>query len=166
MEKLRGKLFLSVLAAGLMLGGIAVAQSAPESGGNMGSQATADQNSEPVELVDPGKIYNQNPMTWVGKKVTLKNVMIQDTNDSGNFWVGSDSHHRLLVVKPQDNPNLKAMRFHKGDVVVVTGTVQPASKYAAQETSAEKGSMKDASNSSGVFLMANDISISSSTQHK
>lgn len=164
MQKL-GKILLSLLATGLLLAGAAVAQSAPESGGQMNTQASSADSSQPVVLVDPGKIYNENPTSWVGKNVTLQNVMVQDTNDGGNFWVGSDSHHRLLVVKPEDNPNLKAMRFHKGDVVVVTGTIQPASKFAAQTTTASKGSMHDAADSSGVFLMANSISITSSTHH-
>lgn len=131
-----------------------------------------DDNSNPVTndqnqvLVDPGVIYNnKHSENWVGKTVTLKNVMIQDTNKTGDFWVGSDSHHRLLVTKPEDNANIKAMKFHKGDVVTISGTIQPASKYEARETGAEKGTMHDAENSSGVFLAANDISITSSTQH-
>lgn len=129
------------------------------------SSNSADNGQNQV-LVDPGVIYNdKNSGDWVGKTVTLKNVMVQDTNKSGNFWVGSDSHHRMLITKPEDNANIKAMKFHKGDVVTITGTIQPASKYAAGETGAEKGSMHDAENSSGVFLMANDISITSSTQH-
>jgi hypothetical protein len=129
------------------------------------SQNSVDNGQNQV-LVDPGVIYNnKHSGDWVGKTVTLKNVMVQDTNKSGNFWVGSDGHHRLLVTKPEDNANIKAMKFHKGDVVTVTGTIQPASKYEAGETGAEKGSMHDAENSSGVFLAANDISITSSTQH-
>jgi hypothetical protein len=117
-------------------------------------------------LIDPGKIYNdKQPTSWVGKPVVLQNVMIQDTNNSGNFWVGSDGHHRLLIVKQDNNPNLKAMRFHKGDVVTVSGTVQPASKYMAQETTAGTGDMHDAEKSSGVFLLADNVTIASST-HK
>jgi|SRR5215831_3972624 len=128
--------------------------------------AAADNNSQSQVLVDPGQIYNdKKPSNWVGKAVTLKNVMVQDTNNSGNFWVGSDNSHRLLVVKPEDNPNIKAMHFHKGDVVTIEGTIQPASKYEASKTGAEKGSMKHAEDSSGIFMMANDISITSSTQH-
>lgn len=127
---------------------------------------SADNNTTSQTLVDPGQIYNdKNPGNWVGKSVTLKNVMIEDTNNSGNFWVGSDSSHRLLVVKPEDDPNVKAMRFHKGDVVTITGVIQPASKYESRQTGAEKGSMHDAEKSSGIFMMANDISITSSTQH-
>lgn len=123
-------------------------------------------SQEPQEMVDPGVIYNaKNPGSWVGKSVTLKNVLVEDTNNSGNFWVGADNHHRLLVVRPENNPNISALRFHKGDVVTVSGTIQPASRYEAKRTDAEKGSMKDAEKSSGVFLMANDISITSSTQH-
>lgn len=91
--------------------------------------------------------------------------MVQDTNKSGNFWVGSDDHHRLLIVKPENNANIQAMRFHKGDVVTVNGTIQPASRYEASQTGAEKGSMSHAEDSSGVFMMANDISITSATEH-
>ncbi len=130
------------------------------------SSNSAD-NSQNQVLVDPGMIYNsKHAEDWVGKAVTLKNVMVQDTNKTGDFWVGSDGHHRLLVTKPEDNPNIKAMTFHKGDVVTIMGTIQPASKYEAGETGAQKGSMHHAEDSSGVFLMANDISITSSTQTK
>jgi hypothetical protein len=121
---------------------------------------------QPETLIDPGRIYNdKQPTSWVGKPVVLQNVMIQDTNDSGNFWVGSDGHHRLLIVKQENNANLKAMRFHKGDVVTVQGTVQPASKYMAQETTAGSGDMHDAEKSSGVFLLVDNITVNSST-HK
>lgn len=122
-------------------------------------------NTQPIVVIDPGKIYNANPTSWVGKSVVLQNVMVQDTNDTGNFWVGSDSGHRLLIVKASNNPDLDAKRFHKGDVVTVQGIVQPASKYMAQQTTASSGSMKDAEKSSGVFLLANDVTIASSTQH-
>ena len=133
--------------------------------GNNSQQNTAN-NSEPQQLIDPAVIYNdKNPGSWVGKNVELKNVMVQDTNKGGNFWVGQDSHHRILVVKEESNPNVKALQVHKGDIVTVTGTVQPASMYAARETGAHKGSMNDAESSSGVFLQANDLSIASST-HK
>jgi len=122
-------------------------------------------SAQPVVLIDPGKIYNaSDPTSWVGKSVVLKNVTVQDTNDTGNFWVGSDGDHRLLVVKV-NNPNLESMRFHKGDVVTIQGIVHPASKYMGQQTTASSGSMSDAQGSSGVFLMANSISITSSTQH-
>ena len=131
---------------------------------SMSTQQSPSDSSNQV-LVDPGKIYNKNPNGWVGKSVTLQNVMVQDTNDSGDFWVGSDSHHRLLIVKPKDNPTLAAMHFKKGDVVTISGVVQPASRYAAETTSASSGSMKDADKSSGVFLLANDISVTSSTRH-
>jgi hypothetical protein len=121
---------------------------------------------QPEVLIDPAKIYNdKQPISWVGKPVVLQNVMIQDTNDTGNFWVGSDGHHRLLIVKQDSNPNLKAMRFHKGDIVTVTGTVQPASKYMAQATTESDGSMHDAEKSSGVFLLADNVTVASST-HK
>ena len=49
-------------------------------------------------LVDPAKIYNKSPMSWVGKLVVLKNVTVEDTNDSGNFWIGSDNDHRPCCV--------------------------------------------------------------------
>jgi hypothetical protein len=133
---------------------------------NMGNngQQNMENNGEPQQLIDPALIYNdKNPGNWVGKTVTLKNVMVQDTNKGGNFWVGQNGHHRLLVVKPENNPNARALQVHKGDIVTVTGTVQPASQYAAQETGARKGSMHDAEDSSGVFLKASDLSISSST---
>jgi hypothetical protein len=121
---------------------------------------------QPEVLIDPAKIYNdKQPISWVGKPVVLQNVMIQDTNNTGNFWVGSDGHHRLLVVKQDSNANLKAMRFHKGDIVTITGTIQPASKYMAQATTESDGSMHDAEKSSGVFLLADNVSIASST-HK
>jgi hypothetical protein len=127
------------------------------------SQNTATDQQSPIELVDPGKIYNENPMGWVGKSVVLKNVTVQDTNKSGNFWVGLDNDHRLLVVKAQGNDNLKAMTLHKGDVITVSGTVQAASRYMGQTSSAEMGSMQDAQKSSGVFLMATDVNVNSST---
>ena len=131
--------------------------------GNNSQQNTAN-NSEPQQLIDPGVIYNdKNPGNWVGKTVTLKNVMVQDTNKGGNFWVGQDGHHRILVVKGDNNPNMKALQVHKGDIVTITGTVQPASTYAARESGTRKGSMNDAENSSGVFLQANDLSVASST---
>jgi hypothetical protein len=121
---------------------------------------------QPEVLIDPAKIYNdKQPISWVGKPVVLQNVMIQDTNNTGNFWVGSDGHHRLLIVKQDSNPNLKAMRFHKGDIVTITGTVQPASKYMAQATTESDGSMHDAEKSSGVFLLADNVTVASST-HK
>jgi len=116
-------------------------------------------------LIDPGVIYNaKSPTGWVGKTVTLKNVTVEDTNNSGNFWVGSDSHHRLLVVKPTSNLDLNALRTHKGDIVTVTGIVKPAGQYLAQKTGAEKNSMNDARNSSGVFLLASNVDIESATQ--
>jgi hypothetical protein len=126
----------------------------------------ADTSTSPDVLVDAGQIYNdKNAGRWVGKSVTLQNVTVQDTNDSGNFWVGQDGGHRLLVVKANNDPNMKALHVKKGDVVTVSGTVQPASRYAAQATSAEKNSMHDAEKSSGVYLDANNLSISSSTRH-
>jgi hypothetical protein len=34
----------------------------------------------PSEIVDPGKIYNDSqPTRWVGKLVTLQDVIVQDT---------------------------------------------------------------------------------------
>ena len=117
-------------------------------------------------LIDPGVIYNsRKPGEWIGKTVTLKNVMVQDTNDTGNFWVGSDNHHRLLIVKPTSNLELHSLRVHKGDVVTVTGDLQAASKVLADKTGAEKNSLHDAEKTSGVFLMANRVNISSSTAH-
>lgn len=70
-------------------------------------------NAQPVVLIDPGKIYNEDPTSWVGKKVELQNVMVEDADKAGNFWVGSDKNHRLLIVKSKNNPNLMAKEFHK-----------------------------------------------------
>jgi hypothetical protein len=127
-----------------------------------GEQSTG----EPTVLVDPGKIYNEDPTHWVGKRVVLQNVMVEDADKNGNFWVGSDKHHRLFVVKGKDNPNLTAKEFHKGDIVTIDGTIHPAGDYEAQETNASNGKMKKARETSGVFLLANDVNIASSTQHK
>jgi len=172
---MRSQRLLTLLAAlVLMLPVGLLAQNTPASpdnqtmpnSSNMGNSAqqNSPNNSEPQELIDPGVIYNdKNPGSWVGKTVTLKNVMVQDTNKGGNFWVGQDGHHRILVVKADNNPNVKALQVHKGDIVTLTGTVQPASTYAARENGERKGSMQDAENSSGVFLQASDLSISSST---
>jgi argininosuccinate synthase len=60
---------------------------------------------------------------------------------------------------------MKVMKLHKGDVVVISGKVEAASRYAAEATTAESGSMNDAQKSSGVFLRVHDITVSSST-HK
>lgn len=168
-------LFVALFGWMLMAGAVAQSTPAPQDNSNIpangqtsmpNSQSNMDNNGQTQELVDPGVIYNdKNPGSWVGKTVTLRNVMVQDTNKGGNFWVGSNGHHRILVVKPQDNANARALQVHKGDIVTITGTVQPASKYAATETGARKGSMHDAEDSSGVFLQASDLSIASSTQH-
>lgn len=133
---------------------------------NNANQPSNSNNQEPQELIDPGVIYNSKQAgTWIGKTVTLKNVMVQDTNKTGNFWVGSDSHHRLLIVKPTSNLELNALRVHKGDVVTITGEIQAAAEALADKTGAEKGSLHDAEHSSGVFLMANNVNIKSSTRH-
>lgn len=123
-------------------------------------------NEQPVVLIDPGKIYNQDPTNWVGKKVELKNVMVEDADKAGNFWVGSDKNHRLFVVKSKNNPNLVAKEFHKGDIVTIDGTIHPAGETEAQETNASNGKMNKARKTSGVFLLADDVNIASSTQHK
>lgn len=149
---------LAALFAALLLPAAMLGQSAMQA-----NNPAAKQNSV---LIDPGVIYNaKDPSLWVGKTVTLKNVNVEDTNDSGNFWVGSDGHHRLLIVKPQSNLNLNALRVHKGDIVTVWGTVQLANDYVAAKTGAEKNSMNDARKSSGVFLLANNVSIASATEH-
>jgi hypothetical protein len=127
--------------------------------------AQTNSTSDPVVLVDAAKIYNENPLGWVGKAVVLQNVTVQDTNKSGDFWVGSDSNHRILVVKQNGNDNLKSMTFHKGDVITISGTVQAASRYMAQDKSTESGSMHDAEKTAGVFLLADSINVDSST-HK
>jgi hypothetical protein len=163
-------LSVGLFAGALMLATFSVAQNgtsndqgamAPNQSMNSAQQSAAQ--GEPMQLVDPAKIYNENPMSWVGKSVVLKNVTVQDTNNTGNFWIGSDNDHRLLVVKQKGNANLKAMTLHKGDVVTLTGTVQAASRYMAEDSSASSGSMHDAQNSSGVFLLANDVNVDSST---
>lgn len=166
----KGLSVATLLLSGLLMTGVAAAQTQtpdkPVSGAQTANtdQSTSNTSTKTQVLVDPGKIYNaSSPTEWVGKSVELKNVTVQDTNDTGNFWVGSDSDHRLLVVKPENNANLKAMNFHKGDIVTVTGVIHPASQYMQQQTTASSGSMEDARNSSGVFLLANDISITSST---
>jgi hypothetical protein len=129
-------------------------------------QANNNAGEQGQTLIDPGVIYNsRKPGEWIGKTVTLKNVMVQDTNDTGNFWVGSDNHHRLLIVKPTSNLELHSLRVHKGDVVTVTGDLQAASEVLADKTGAEKNSLHDAEKTSGVFLMANRVNISSSTAH-
>lgn len=153
---------LAVFGTVLFLAAAMAAQNSMPSQNNQDSANTAGNNQV---LIDPGVIYNaKSPTSWVDKTVTLKNVMVEDTNNSGNFWVGSDSHHRLLIVKPSSNLNLNALRTHKGDVVTVTGVVKPASQYLAQKNGAEKNSMNDAKNSSGVFLLASNVNIKSATQ--
>lgn len=158
-----------VLATGLLLATGAVAQTGQDQSQPQSSSTAAQAdtpNGQSDVLIDPGAIYNdKNPGHWVGKTVTLQNVTVQDTNDSGNFWVGQDGGHRLLVVKDESDANMKALHVKKGDVVTISGTVQPASRYAAKETSAEKGSMHDAEKSSGVYLQANNLSVNSSTRH-
>ena len=133
------------------------------------SQANSNdtmQNNEPIVLVDPGKIYNQDPTSWVGKRVELQNVMVEDADKAGNFWVGRDNDHRLLVVKDKSNPDLNAKEFHKGDIVTIDGTIHPAGEVEAQEMDTQHGNMKKARHSSGVFLLADDVKIASSTEHK
>ena len=157
----------ALLGIGLALSITAFAQSSQAGQASRGNYAVRTpqgaSNADGEILVDPAKIYNKDPMAWVGKKVVLQNVTVQDTNDSGNFWVGSDNDHRLLVVKQSNNDNLKAMTVHKGDVVTIAGTVDAASRYMAQETTASGGSMHDAQKTTGVFLLANDINVASST---
>ncbi|HZQ68922.1 MAG TPA: hypothetical protein VFA68_10425 [Terriglobales bacterium] len=158
------KCFYLFMFTALVLVSGAFAQDAQPQGAP--SAAQSETNPAPDVLIDPGVIYNdKHPGNWVGKSVTLQNVMVQDTNDSGNFWVGQDGSHRLLIVKADNDPNMKALHVKKGDIVTVSGTVQPASRYAADQTSAEKGSMHDAEKSSGVYLQANDLSVRSSTRH-
>jgi|GEM_PF-4679763 hypothetical protein len=172
------KLVLSLVSALLLAAGTLLAQSTTPSGqqapdqrpSSTDQQAPSNQQSnaaaqEPQNLIDPGVIYNSKQAgTWIGKTVMLKNVMVQDTNKNGNFWVGSDDHHRLLIVKPTSNLELNALRVRKGDVVSVTGEIQAAAQALSDKTGAEKGSLRDAENSSGVFLMANTVNIASSTR--
>jgi hypothetical protein len=170
--------FCTLLTMGLLIGISAVAQNQnmqdqngsqvtpPSSQGSTADQANQNSAQQPVVLVDPGKIYNQDPTSWVGKRVVLQNVMVQDADKAGNFWVGSDKDHRLLIVKSKDNPNLLAKIFHKGDIVTIDGTIHPAGEIEAEETNASNNKMKKARESSGVFLLAQDVNIASSTQHK
>jgi hypothetical protein len=103
MAILRSCALLAVFAAGLLPATL-VAQNMPATN----QESTSANSGQTQELVDPGVIYNdKNPGDWVGKSVTLKNVMVQDTNKGESFWVGSDNHHRLLVVKSDENPNVK-----------------------------------------------------------
>ena len=159
---------LVCLAVSLTFSGLAMAQENTNNAGtraqNNEPRSSQNENGEhPTVLIDPAKIYNENPMGWVGKPVVLQNVTVEDTNDSGNFWVGSDNDHRILVVKQNSNDTLKAMSFHKGDVVTIHGIVKAASRYMAHETTASEGSMHDAQKSTGVFLLANQVSVNSST---
>lgn len=133
--------------------------------GTPGQSAQQPESSgETQVLIDPGKIYNaERPTEWIGKSVQLQNVLVTDTNDSGNFWVGVGGKQRLLVTKNQDDPNQKALEVKRGDVVTVSGMVQPATDEWAQKAREEQGSMRDAMNSSGVFLYAASVSIASST---
>jgi hypothetical protein len=157
------RLITLVMTSALLLLPMAETLAAQTSHLDQNSTSTSSTSSE---IVEPGKIYNDSqPTRWVGKSVTLQDVAVQDTNDSGNFWVGSDDHHRLLVVKPATSQNLHAVRLHKGDLVTITGVVRPASDYMSAKTGAEKGSMDDAKDSAGVFLMADKLTIISSTQH-
>jgi hypothetical protein len=160
--------FYLLLATGLLLVSGAFAQTGQDNAppSTSPSAAQADASGQSDVLIDPGVIYNdKDPGHWVGKSITLQNVTVQDTNNSGNFWVGQDGGHRLLIVKAQSDANMKALHVKKGDVVTVSGTVQPASRYAAKETSAEKNSMHDAEKTSGVYLEANNLSVNSSTRH-
>lgn len=170
MERLKGTTGIALLVIGLMLTvslsaqtGTSNEQAATSSNNAADSGQGTSTQGEPMVLVDPAKIYNESPMSWVGKSVVLKNVTVQDTNDSGNFWIGSDNDHRLLVVKKENNDNLRALTLHKGDVITVTGQVQAASRYKAGATTASSGSMHDAEKSSGVFLLADQLHVDSST---
>ncbi|MGH9502679.1 MAG: hypothetical protein ACRD20_07510 [Terriglobales bacterium] len=166
MNVLKMGMGVAIVALAVALTPSAIAQNTTQNTTNdRRASSTQGMNNEPSVLVDPAKIYNENPMGWVRKSVVLQNVTVQDTNDSGNFWVGSDNDHRLLVVKTEGNDTLKVMRFHKGDVVTISGTVEAASRYKADTTSADSGSMHDAQKTTGVFLQARDITVSSST-HK
>jgi hypothetical protein len=139
----------------------------PTTDQSAGQSTFPGSTGETQVLIDPGKIYNdRTPTEWVGKSVQLQNVMVTDTNDSGNFWVGVGGKHRLLIVKRPDDPNEQALRIHKGDVVNITGVVEPATDEWAQKTKADTGSMHDAHGGAGVFLFASNVSIASSTSKK
>jgi hypothetical protein len=57
-----------------------------------------------------------------------------------------------------------ALRVKKGDVVTVTGVIQPATKEWAEKTHSDEGSMNDAKGGAGVFLNATNLTIASSTK--
>lgn len=171
MKRFNRNMGIPFVVAGLLLTVSSFAQTSPSNdegaktnnAGNSAQGTTAQ--DQPMVLVDPAKIYNESPMSWVGKSVVLKNVTVEDTNNSGNFWVGTDNDHRLLIVKKEGNDNLKAMTVHKGDVITIAGVVQAASRYKADQTTARSGSMHDAEKTSGVFLLADKLHVDSST-HK
>lgn len=144
-----------------MRGGVAVVSPTRDTGLPFSART-----GETIVLGDPGNIYNaKTPTNWVGSSVTLRNVLVQDTASDGNFWVGADADHRLLVIRG-DDPALTAMLFQKGDVVIVTGLVNPASSYIEEATSASEPSLKEAEQSSGVVLLAEQITIASSAQRE
>ncbi len=154
-------ILLTLLAAASFTAATAVAQDSmsnttPQTNNSMSA------SGQYQEITDLGMIENSKSASdWVGKSVTLRNAAVQDTNNDGNFWVGRDGGHRILIVKPENNPTASAIRVHKGDVVTVSGVVQPASKYQATVSSASKGSMHDAEKTSGVFVMADNIQVDS-----
>src|SRR4051812_47349374 len=139
----------------------------PTTDQSAGQSTFPGSTGETQVLIDPGKIYNdRTPTAWIGKSVQLQNVMVTDTNDNGNFWVGVGGKQRLLIVKRPDDPNQQALRIHKGDIVNIAGVVEPATDEWAQKTRADMGSMHDAHGGAGVFLFASNVSIASSTSKK
>jgi hypothetical protein len=96
--------------------------------------------------------------------VTLTNVTVQDTTETGNFWVGTDDAHRILIVKPSSDANLRSIQVQKGETVTISGTVRPADDFMAGMTGTDKTVMSNAKSTSGVFLLADKV-ITPANQH-
>ena len=162
MRALRNRLSLCLISLGLMLGGVAVAQTVQPANAPQTPRVTT-RNVQPRVVTDVNSILAKNATHWLGKMFTLKNVKVEDTNDTGNFWVGPNDDHRLLVVKKYTGP-IVDIKVHTGAIVTVTGTIEPASKFEATASSASQDSMGDARDSSGVFLLADKMTITNA-QH-
>jgi hypothetical protein len=89
--------------------------------------------------------------------VTLTNVTVQDTTQTGNFWVGTDDAHRILIVKPESDENLRSIQVQKGETVTISGTVRPANDFMASMTGTDRAMMGNAKSTSGVFVLADKV---------
>jgi outer membrane biosynthesis protein TonB len=116
-------------------------------------------NTDASEILSGG-----NSEKWLGKPVTLTNVTVQDTTETGNFWVGTDDAHRILIVKPASDANLRSIQVQKGETVTISGTVRPADDFMASMTGTDKTVMSNAKSASGVFLLAEKV-ITPANQH-